>query len=159
MKPIAVGSLADWTVAELQDDPSWTISLDARAQRDLIGAVRKAHDPNKTLLDYSRHDFDFGAGMVPLRTAFAQAMDGRGISLLRGLPRAGVTEKEFELLTWAIGLHVGVAQPNGLAVGIGEMHMTDFGPGAAQRGAQIGLFDVHVKQVAQQLHILGAQRC
>ena len=115
MKPIAVGSLADWTVAELQDDPSWTISLDARAQRDLIDGVRKAHDPDKTLLDYTRHDFEFGAGMVPLRTAFAQAMDGRGISLLRGLPRAGVTEKEFELLTWAIGLHVGVARPQGKA--------------------------------------------
>ena len=115
MKPIAVGSPADWTVAELQDDRTWIISLDARAQRDLIGAVRKAHDPDKDFLDYTRHDFDFGAGMVKLRTAFAQATEGRGIALLRGLPREGVSEKEFALMTWAIGLHVGVARPQGKA--------------------------------------------
>ena len=115
MQPIGVGSPADWTVAELKDDPDWIISLDARAQRDLIGAVRKAHDPDKDLLDYTRHDFDFGYGMVPLRTAFAQATDGRGISLLRGLPREGVTEAEFRLLTWAIGLHVGAPRPQGKA--------------------------------------------
>lgn len=115
MKPIAVGSLADWTVAELKADPSWIISLDERAQRDLIGAVRKAHEPDKDLLDYTRHDFDLGAGAAPLRAAFRQAKLGRGIALLRGLPREGVTEAEFSLLTWAIGLHEGVARPQGKA--------------------------------------------
>jgi hypothetical protein len=115
MKPMSVGSLADWTVAELQDDRNWIIELDDRARRDMIGAVRKAHDPDRTLLDYSRHELDLGAAMVPLRTAFAQAMEGRGIALLRGLPREGVTEAEFELLTWAIGLHIGVARPQGKA--------------------------------------------
>ena len=77
MKPIAVRSSADWTVAELKSDPSWVISLDERAQRDLIGAVRQAHDPNKELLDYTRHDFDFGAGAAPLCAAFDQAKHGR----------------------------------------------------------------------------------
>jgi hypothetical protein len=33
--------------------------------------------------------------------------------LLRGLPRDGLTAQEFELLTWAIGLHIGVARPQG----------------------------------------------
>lgn len=115
MKPIAVGSPADWSVAELQADTGWIINLDERAQRDLIGAVRKAHQPDKDFLDYTRHDFDFGYGMVPLRTAFAQATEGRGIALLRGLPREGVSEQEFALMTWAIGLHVGVARPQGKA--------------------------------------------
>ena len=52
---------------------------------------------------------------MPLRTAFAQATEGRGIALLRGLPREGVSEQEFALMTWAIGLHVGVARPQGKA--------------------------------------------
>ena len=35
------------------------------------------------------------------------------MALVRGLPREGLTEDEFRLLTWAIGLHAGVARPQG----------------------------------------------
>ncbi len=115
MKPMGVGSPADWTVAELRDDPRWIIELDDAARRDLIGAVRKAHDADRDLLDYTRHDFDLGAGFAPVMRAFAEAKHGRGIALVRGLPREGVSEAEFALLTWAIGLHVGVARPQGKA--------------------------------------------
>ena len=37
--------------------------------------------------------------------------DGRGVALVKGLPREGVSPEEFELVTWAIGLHFGVARP------------------------------------------------
>lgn len=47
--------------------------------------------------------------------ALREIKDGRGFALLRGLPREGVTAAEFELLTWAIGLHTGVARPQGKA--------------------------------------------
>ena len=40
---------------------------------------------------------------------------GRGVALVRGLPREGLDEKSFELLTWAIGLHAGVGRPQGKA--------------------------------------------
>src|SRR5438309_37556 len=47
--------------------------------------------------------------------AFDEAMSGGGIALVRGLPRDALSEGEFELLTWAIGLHAGVARPQGKA--------------------------------------------
>jgi len=115
MTPMNVDGPANWDVAELKADPAWIVPLDDRARADLVAAVRKAYDPGRALLDYRRADFDLGAAAAPLDRAFAQAKHGRGIALVRGLPREGVTEKEFELLTWAIGLHQGVARPQGKA--------------------------------------------
>ena len=48
-----------------------------------------------------------------IKRALAQVKQGRGIALVRGLPREGVSEQEFELMTWALGLHTGVARPQG----------------------------------------------
>ncbi|MBC7779465.1 MAG: TauD/TfdA family dioxygenase, partial [Proteobacteria bacterium] len=81
----------------------------------LRDAVRKARDPDKTLLDYRREDFDLGAAARPIAAAVSEARHGRGLALLRGLPRDGLDEKDFELLTWAIGLHTGVGRPQGKA--------------------------------------------
>lgn len=51
MLPINAETRAAWTVDDLRGDPSWVFALDERAQRDLIGAVRRAADPGKTLFD------------------------------------------------------------------------------------------------------------
>lgn len=115
MRQFGVGSAANWTVADLQADESWIISLDDAARRDMLGAVRKAHVPGKPQFEYRRDDFDFGRAHAPLMRAFDEARNGRGMAILRGMPREGVTEEEFSLLTWAIGLHVGVARPQGKA--------------------------------------------
>ncbi len=115
MQSIGAGSAAEWTVADLQADQSWIICLDDRARRDMIVAVRKAHDPDRPQFDYRRDDFDFASAQAPLMRAFEEARHGRGMAVLRGMPREGVSEGEFSLMTWAIGLHVGVARPQGKA--------------------------------------------
>ena len=110
-----MNSAAAWRVEDLKRDTSWVSTLDDRARRDLTEAVRRARDPDKTLLDYRRADFDLGSAAAPIAAAFDEAKHGRGIAMLRGLPRDGLDEKGFELLTWAIGLHAGVARPQGRA--------------------------------------------
>jgi hypothetical protein len=115
MTPMHVDGPADWDVAQLTADPTWIVRLDDRARTDLVAAIRKANDPDRPMLDYRRADFDFASAAEPLDRAFNQAKNGRGIALLKGLPRAGVSEQEFELLTWSIGLHQGVARPQGKA--------------------------------------------
>ena len=104
-------SPAAWRVDELTADRGWTFELDDNARRDLIGAVRAAYSPDKKLFDYRREDFDPGSAWPVFERALAQVKHGRGIALVRGVPREGVTEQEFELMTWAIGLHTGVARP------------------------------------------------
>lgn len=105
----------NWRAADLHEDTSWMFSIDDRARRDLAESVRAAHDPEKSVLDYRRGDFDLGRAQPAIEAAFAEAKHGSGIALLRGLPRDELSEAEFELLTWAIGLHVGVARPQGKA--------------------------------------------
>ncbi len=104
---------AAWRVGDLQADGAWIFELDDYARRDLTTAVRGALDPAKTLLDYRRSDFDLGSAWPMIAASLREIRDGTGFAILRGMPRADLTEQEFELLTWAIGLHVGVARPQG----------------------------------------------
>jgi hypothetical protein len=104
---------AAWTAAELDADRRWIFTLDERARCDLVAALTRALDPEKTLFDYCREDFELGSAEPVLRAAFAEMQRGRGVALLRGLPREGLDEKDFEILTWGIGLHFGVGRPQG----------------------------------------------
>lgn len=106
---------AAWLADDLRSDTSWIIELSDQARRDLTQAVRKAADPATPLLGYRRTDFDLGAAAAPIAEGMRQARDGAGFALIRGLPREGLSQAEFELLTWAIGLHTGVARPQGKA--------------------------------------------
>ncbi len=115
MGPINASSLAAWTVADLHADTRWIVSLDDAARRDLTGAVRAVYQPGKPLFDYRRADFDLGRAWTSVARCIKEIKDGRGFAVLRGMPRDGLTAAEFELLTWAIGLHVGVARPQGKA--------------------------------------------
>jgi hypothetical protein len=115
IRPIAAGTRAAWLVAELRDDPSWVFTLPPAAAEAMVAAIRRAHRPSQPLIAYRQEDFDLGAALPVLRAAFAETLDGRGMALVRGLPRAALSETEFELLTWATGLHCGVARPQGKA--------------------------------------------
>ncbi len=106
---------AAWTADGLQADRGWIFELDDQARRDLAGAVKAAVDPSKTVFDYKRDDFDLGVAGPVITAALREVRDGTGFAILRGMPRDGLTATEFELLTWAIGLHTGVARPQGKA--------------------------------------------
>jgi hypothetical protein len=106
---------ANWDAAELAADVSWLFTLDDRARCDLVAALTNALDPDKTIFDYTRDDFDLGSAAPVLEKAFHSMHHGRGVALVRGLPREGLTEKDFESLTWGIGLHFGVGRPQGKA--------------------------------------------
>ncbi|HYK14893.1 MAG TPA: hypothetical protein VEW70_12985, partial [Burkholderiales bacterium] len=113
MLPYLADCPAAWRVDELAADRGWTFELDDRARRDLIVAVRAVYAPDKKLFDYRHDEFDLGSAWPVIERALAQVKQGRGIALVRGLPREGVSEQEFELMTWALGLHTGVARPQG----------------------------------------------
>jgi len=108
------GGAAAWDAARLEADRArWTFALDDGARRDLLAGLRKARDPHKTLFDYRREDFDLGGAWPVVAAAFEQVKRGLGVALVKGLPREGLSEKDFELLTWGIGLHCGVGRPQG----------------------------------------------
>ena len=108
-------SPARWTAAELERDKRWIFRIEDRGRRDLVATLRKARDPDKSLLDYRKDDFDLGAAMPVIHAAMNETKHGRGVAIVRGLPRDELDEKSFELMTWAIGLQTGVARPQGKA--------------------------------------------
>ncbi|HUB47417.1 MAG TPA: TauD/TfdA family dioxygenase [Acetobacteraceae bacterium] len=115
MQPINADTRAAWTVDDLNADHGCIHELDDGARRDLVRTVKRARDPDKALLDYRRADFDLGSAWPTIERALEEIRMGRGFAILRGLPRADMSAEEFELLTWAIGLHTGVARPQGRA--------------------------------------------
>ena len=106
---------AAWTPQDLERDQSWMFALPTPATDQLAAMIKEAYIPERDLLDYRIEDFDLGSAKRVIGAAMDEAKYGRGLALLRGLPREGIEEKQFELLTWAIGLHFGVSRPQGKA--------------------------------------------
>jgi hypothetical protein len=100
-----------WLAADLQNDTTWIGHLADSDRRAMMDALEGATALSKNFLDYRKEDFPFGDSLLPIRKALAEAQHGRGAALIKGLPREGVSERSFELLTWGIGLHLGVARP------------------------------------------------
>lgn len=101
-----------WTAADLARDTGWISRLDDADRADLVAGLRAGRRDGAALFDYRRADFPFAARtLARLRAAVDEAQHGRGVALVKGLPRDALAAEEFELLTWAIGLHLGVARP------------------------------------------------
>jgi hypothetical protein len=86
MKPMAVGSPAEWTADSLAADSRWTFSLSDGARSDVAEAVRHGRNPAKALIDYRCSDFGLSSATGLLAAACNEAQHGRGIALIRGLP-------------------------------------------------------------------------
>jgi hypothetical protein len=107
---------AAWTVREVERDRRWIHRLPDRESTALLDAMRAVGDPDsRPLLDWTRADFALDAALPTLASAFREVREGLGMALVKNLPRAGVTPAEFRLMTWAIGLHFGVARPQNRA--------------------------------------------
>lgn len=104
-----------WRAPDLARDPSWRFQIDEKAAAHLAAVVKATRDPDRPGFDYAPEDFDLGPAAKTIHAAFAEALHGCGLAHIKGLPRAGMSEPEFRVLNWAIGLHVGVARPQGKA--------------------------------------------
>jgi hypothetical protein len=116
VRPRIAPSAANWTAAELEAARGrWTFVLDEGARRDLLAALEGIRGRGGDLLDFCREDFDPGSAWAVIGAAFEEAKHGLGVALVKGLPREGLSETDFRLLTWGIGLHAGVGRPQGKA--------------------------------------------
>jgi len=101
-----------WRSVDLETNDRWTIHLDDDDRTELISVLRNGQAADRPLLTYRRSDFPFSARTLSkIQRAMTEAQHGLGVALVKGLPREQLSPAEFELLTWAIGLHIGVARP------------------------------------------------
>ena len=104
---------SNWRATELERDQRWIFRIDDQSREEMIATVLKAEDPNKTLLDYRQTDFSLGKTWPTFIAALEEVKHGFGVALVKGLPRKELNAKQFEILTWALGLHAGVPRPQG----------------------------------------------
>jgi hypothetical protein len=105
------GNSIAWTASDLINDPSWIYQLTESEGLELLHVTRAGRVVDKPLLAYRKTDFCLYNIPNALTASFREVRDGRGVALVKGLPRVGVSTEEFELMTWVIGLHFGVARP------------------------------------------------
>lgn len=128
LKP--VNDEAGWTGSELAKTTSWLNVLtsdEISALTEMAESIRpKLNNDANELLALSRQDFDLGAFEPRLRAIFSELRDGKGLSLIRGLPINDMPLLDVATIYWGIGLHLGEAtanNPDGDMLG----HITDLG--------------------------------
>lgn len=104
---------SNWRAADLNHDRSWLFQVDEKAREEMVRTVLTVADPEKHLFDYQRADFNWSHSIEILLAALHEVKHGKGIAVMRGLPRDRLTAHQFEILTWGLGLHSGVPRPQG----------------------------------------------
>jgi hypothetical protein len=106
-----VGGPAAWRGPQVVDDPAWKVELTEEHVAELRSALAGIDRPDVDLRDIAKDDFPLPTLGPVLAGVIDDLVDGRGFSLLRGVPVAELTERQAELMYWGIGLHVGIPIP------------------------------------------------
>jgi alpha-ketoglutarate-dependent taurine dioxygenase len=106
---------ADWESEDLRRDRSWIFGFAPEHATHLAALARAQYSRGLDLLDYRKEDFPLGDAGAVFAAGLQEAREGRGIVLVKGLPADRLSEEEFRLLSWGIGLNFGVAVPQGKA--------------------------------------------
>ena len=104
-----------WEIEDLKSDNNWCFEVADTDRKQITNSIKTVFDKDRDLFDYSPDEFDFGSSWKIIESAIKEAHHGKGLSIVKGLPREDLNHKEFRLLSWAIGLRTGVARPQGLA--------------------------------------------
>ena len=103
-----------WEIEDLKSTDDWCFEIDESDGILLRDSIKSLFEQDRDLFSYSPNEFNFGSSWEHIEKAVAEAHHGKGISIVRGLPREDLSQDEFRLLSWAIGLKAGVARPQGL---------------------------------------------
>lgn len=106
---------ADWKAPDLQHDRGWIFTIPRGEQDRLRTLAARQCARNLPLTDYTSADFPLGEAGDIIAKAMDEASSGRGLAVVKGLPASSISDEEFRLLTWGIGLRFGVAVPQGKA--------------------------------------------
>jgi len=98
-----------WKGADMTKDDSWIYRLNDREAAEIESAFAKLAATGKRHDDVTRNDFPletFGRLVTAMRD---QIEDGRGVTLLKGVPIAGKSVEQVELLYAGIAAHIGTS--------------------------------------------------
>ena len=102
-----------WLSRDLENSDEWIFHLDQKSASCVTEWVKDHLETEKPLFEFQKDDFQIKPVLQVISCAVEQAMWGSGIALIKGFPRQTLTESEFRMMIWSIGLQFGVPRPQG----------------------------------------------
>lgn len=121
-----VGGAPAWTADEMRTDDSWIVEIGDEATAQLVAAVRAAGAADRPFAELRAADYDMPAWGLLGEGVVADLVEGRGFTVLRGVPVHHFDEREAEIAHWLIGQHVGIPIPQNNAGDL-VVHVRDQG--------------------------------
>lgn len=96
-----------WDRDSLAADDSWVVQLSAQDIAEVDNAITGSSQSTKPIGSLTRDDFPFGKFGERLLTIQNELLNGRGFTLLRGLPADHWTDEKLIRAYWGIGAWIG----------------------------------------------------
>jgi hypothetical protein len=97
----------EWRQPDVADPAVYTVRLDEHDLEELDQALDVARSKTEDLLQLGKADFPLPRLAQRLREIERELIDGRGFTVIRGLPRERYDNDAMCLLYWGIGAHLG----------------------------------------------------
>ncbi len=95
-----------WTGPKLQNDDSWKLYLDPDDIAEIDAALAAAQEAG-VAVPFTANDFPLPTLTQKIDEIVDRVSNGKGICLVKGLPRDRYSDDECEIIYWGIGVHVG----------------------------------------------------
>ena len=95
-----------WLGPDIQNDDDWNRELGPDSIADLDAALRHAQKAGVEI-PFGKEDFPLTAMADELEKIVAEVRNGRGFSIIRGIPRERYSDRECEIIYWGIGAYIG----------------------------------------------------
>jgi hypothetical protein len=102
---------AEWRRSDVEREDVWTERLTPSELGELDEALRHAKSKSSDVLALDKEDFPLLTLGARLKRVERELIDGRGFSLIRGIPRHRYDKADASLLYWGIGMHLGRPWP------------------------------------------------
>lgn len=132
-----------WRGADLREDTGWIVPLTERQRAEVQSALAGVQRRGLALPRVTQPDFPLPAWAPLFEQLMHELREGRGFSVLRGLPFEGLGEDEAGLMLWGIGTHLGTGVSQNAAAEL-IAHVYD-------RGGRYGDRNVRAYQVRADL--------
>lgn len=98
-----------WSGTSLSSDDKWLVQLNDNDIDEIDSAVKATIKSNKPIGSLTRRDFAFGQFGQHLNSLNDELLNGKGFTLLRGLPADLWSDEELVRAYWGIGTWIGDA--------------------------------------------------
>lgn len=100
-----------WTEQDIADPSTWIVQLSDADLAEIDAALATAKTRSEDFLSLTKEDFPLSAVATKLTQVEAELMNGKGFTLIRGLPREQYSNDELCLIYWGMGMYLGKPWP------------------------------------------------